>query len=81
MNKDMRELFRREAARLLREAAHYAESEPGKSVWRAVDAVGILTDMLDAWQKGTLVGVTMPTGRGYRIVQAEAPQVRVRRVR
>ena len=81
MDKDMAESYKREAARLMREAASYIEREPEKSVWRAVDAIGMVSMVLDAAQRGNVVGITMPTGRGYQLIKAEPPTVKVRKVK
>jgi hypothetical protein len=67
---------------LLREAAGYIEcGEADKSVWRAVDAIGMVSMVLDAAQRGNVVGITMPTGRGYQLIKTEPPTVKVRKVK
>lgn len=82
MSKEDREVYRTMVRELLEECLHYLDvGSDGHLPWRLVDAAGLMADAMDAWQHGNTGGVTMPTGRGYQLVQARAPEVKVRRVR
>lgn len=71
--------YQRRASALLHEAAALVDKgELEESVWRIVDAAGALATGLEAWQQGQLVGVTLPTGRGFRVVQSESSDAKVR---
>lgn len=81
MRDEDKDMFRRASSHLLREAAGLIDSgDPAKALWRVVDAAGMLSDVLDAWKKRDHIGAGIPTGRGYQIVQATAPEVKVRKV-
>ena len=59
-----------EARRLLQSALSCLASEsPESAIWRCADAAGLVASVLTPDQRTDLIGFTMHTGRGYRVVQ------------
>lgn len=70
-----------EAVQLLEEALTSVRARNHeKALWRIADAAGLLCKACGFFQKGNVVGVTVPTGRGYKVVEGAAAKSRVRKV-
>lgn len=63
---------------LVEAAEAILNGEPGRAVWRAVDAAGIASQI---GPKGGLIGYDAPTGRGYKVIFDKPLTVAVRRVK
>jgi hypothetical protein len=64
-----------EVSRLLRQSMDilYAGHMPEALVWRLVDAAGLVAGALENHQRAGLIGLAVPTGRGFRLLAGGKP--------